>query len=332
MSSPDPLADLQLDILPYPLATAAQRELTDLLRTEWTSTDYDWSEAMRGDYSAHLAITSVLGRRQGTPLATATVHFARLRPEVAVIGNVLTLRRHRDQGLAGRVIEAVLALARTAGCQVCLLGTARNPHNVYLHHGFAWVNGTVMRRPLGADDFEQACFTPGQPAVLRAAHWGDLPGVTLLAAQPVGTVWLDAPRALFSGRYFPAERCLSNFPVLWYATAARGGLLAVLAGPDNSRVFGFGSVTLAAGGARTAATIEFATHDNYTTHLPALLAHLLQGCRARGLQQAEARVAAGDEAKLSCLRAAGFVVTDRQTGALNLGGSPADVLQLARTL
>lgn len=331
MSSSDPSADLQLDILPYPLADAARRELTGLLRTEWTGTDYDWNEAMRGDYSAQLVITSVLGRRQGAPLVTATVHFARQRPEVAVIGNVLTLRQYRDQGLAGRVIEAALALAQTAGCQVCLLGTARNPHNVYMHHGFAWVSGTVMRRHFAAADFERAGFAAGQPAVIRPAHWGDLPGLTLLAAQPVASVWLDAPRGLFSGRYFPAERCLSNFPVLWYATAARGGLLAVLAGPDNSRVFGFGSVTLSAV-THDAATVELAAHDNYTAHLPALLAHLLTGCQALGFRQVEATVAASDEAKLSCLRAANFAVTDRQPGALNLGGRPTDVLSLARTL
>ena len=333
MSSPDLLADLQLDTLPYPLAVTARDELIGLLRTEWTATDYDWLEAMRGDFSGPLAITSVVLRRRGEPLATATVHFARRQPEVAVIGNVLTLRRHRDQGLAGRVIEVALKLARDAGCKVCLLGTARNPHNVYMHHGFAWENGTVMRRHFDAADFERQCFAPGQPAVIRVAHWGDLPGLALLAAQPVATICLDYPRGLFSGRYLAAERCLSNFPVLWYDTSARGGLLIVLAGPDNSRVFGFGSVTLPANGTDPkTATVEFAAHDHYASHLPALLAHLLNDCREREVRQAEAMVAAGDETKLACLGAAGFTVTARLPAALRLNTGPMDVLQLSRTL
>jgi GNAT superfamily N-acetyltransferase/L-amino acid N-acyltransferase YncA len=333
MTSPDFLVDLQLDTLPYPLAVMARDELICLLRTEWTATDYNWLEAMRGDYSGQLAITSVVVRRQGMPLATATIHFARLQPEVAVIGNVLTLRQHRDQGLASRVIEVALKLAWDAGCKVCLLGTARNPHNVYMHHDFAWENGMVMRCHFKAADFEQKCFTPGQSAVIRAAHWGDLPGLALLAAQPVATICLDYPRGLLSGRYLAAQRCLSNFPVLWYDTSARGGLLAVLAGPENSRVFGFGSVTLTANGTHPrTATVEFASHDHYAPHLPALLAHLLNDCREREVRQAEAKVAAGDEAKLACLSAAGFTVTARLPAALKLNNGPMDVIQLGRAL
>lgn len=333
MSSLDLLADLQLDTLPYPLAATARDELIGLLRTEWTATDYNWLEAMRGDFSGQLAITSVVARRQGVPLATATVHFARRSPEVAVIGNVLTLRHHRDQGLAGRVLEVALQLARDAGCKVCLLGTARNPHNVYMHHGFAWENGTVMRRHFDAPDFEGQCFVPGQPTAIRAAHWGDLPGVALLAAQPVATICLDYPRGLCSGRYLAAERCLSNFPVLWYDTSARGGLLAVLAGPENSRVFGFGSVTLPANGTHPkTATVEFVAHDHYVSQLPALLEFLLNDCRQRAVRQVEAKVAAGDAAKLECLVAAGFTVTARQPAALKLTNGPMDVLLLSRAL
>jgi len=333
MLATDETTDWKLEALAYPLAAGVQQELTRLLRTEWTSTDYDWREAMEGAYSENLAITSVLARRHGEPLATATIHYARHHPEVAVIGNVLTHRSHRDRGLAGRVIEVALAQARVAGCQVCLLGTARNPHNVYMHHGFAWHDGSVMSRYFGAADFAQHAFAPGQPAAIRAANWGDLPGLTLLAAQPIATVSLDSTRGLISGRYLPVTRCLSNFPVVWYDTAARGGLLAVLAGPENSRVFGFGSATLGTAADRgQMATLEFVTHDHYAAHLPALLAHLLAGCRTREVLRVEAMVPSGDEAKLACLRTAGFAETACRPGALQLTSGPADVIVLCRTL
>lgn len=332
MSKRIPPQDLQLATLTYPLTVQEREDQAGLLRTEWTHTDYHWLEAMRGDYSEHLVIVTLQARHRGVALATATLHHARAQPEVAVFGNVLTLRQHRDQGLAGLVIEAALAHAQTAGCKVGLLGTARNPHNVYMHHGFAWATGTVMRRFFAGADFEQMCFAPGQTAVVRAAHWGDLPGLTLLAAQPLTSVCLDYPRKLCSGRYRPAERCLSNFPVLWYDTAARGGLLAVLAGAGNSRVFGFGSVTLPPAGATGPAVVEFSAHDHYTDKLPALLDHLLAGARTRGLARVEAFVPALDETKLAVLRAAGFAPSARLPGALPLASGAVDVVQLGRGL
>jgi len=333
MPTSDKTTDWKVESLAYPLNASAQRELTGLLRTEWTRTDYDWLEAMSGDYSEKLVIVSFLARRAGEPLATATVHFSRHHPEVAVIGGVLTHREHRDRGLAGQVIESVLAAAKSAGCSICLLGTARSPHNVYRRHGFDWQNGKVMRCALGATDFESRYFAAGQKAVVRAANWGDLPGVTLFAAQPLTTACLDYSHGLFSGRYVPAERCLSNFPVLWYDTAAAGGMFEVLAGPEDGRIFGFGTLTRSSSAARRqTATVDFATHDHYEAQLPALLARLLDGCPTRKIQRVEAMVPVGDEAKLACLRSAGFAPLALLPGILQLNSGPADVHLLRLTL
>ena len=324
---------LPLATLTYPLSAPDRAELIQLLRTQWTRTDYDWLEAMHGDYSERLVITSVLARRRGEAIATATIHFARERPEVAVLGGVLTRPDQRGQGLAGQVVEHALALARDAGCAVCLLGTAAKPRNVYLQHGFAWLNGAVMRRELGAAGLEARYFAAGQPAEIRPATWGDLGGFSLLLAQPLAMVGLDFPRGLFSGRYVPAERCLSNFPVLWYDTVARGGLLAVLAEPSAGRVFGLGTLTRGSGSARrSTALIDFSCHDNYLAQLPALLAHLLDVCQTREIQHIEAQVAAGDDAKLACLRSAGFQELARRPGALRLERETRDVLLFGLTL
>src|SRR5262245_7045678 len=124
--------DLAVEVLTYPLSPDRQIELVSLLRTEWAYADYNWIEAMQGDYSEHLIIASVLVREGGTAVATATIHFARHGPETAVIGSVLTHPARRGRGLAGRAINAALALAEDAGCKVCLLGTTTRPRNVYL--------------------------------------------------------------------------------------------------------------------------------------------------------------------------------------------------------
>lgn len=321
--------DLTLELLPYPLQPAAQAELIQLLRTEWTRTDYDWLEAMNGDYSEGLAITTVLARRNGEPLATATFHYTRAHPEVAVIGSVLTHRSHRNHGLAGRVIEFTLAQIKATGCAVCFLGTARKPHNVYTQHGFAWHNGSVMRHAFEPGDFEAKYFAAGQPAKVRPATWADLPGLTLLAAQPLATVCLDYPRGLLSGRHVTLERCLSNFPVLWYETVTRGGLLSVLTAPKSGRVFGFGSLTRASGSGRShTATVDFVAHDHYEAHLPELLAQLLAGARELGVRHVQACIAAGDAVKLHALRAAGFAELARLPAALKLIRETQDVIVL----
>lgn len=333
MSSPAQTAALQLEVLTYPLSPARQSELIQLLRTEWFRTDYDWLEAMNGDYSERLVIATVLGRHNGTAVATATIHFARERPEVAVLGGVLTHRDHRGHGVAGQVVAAAVALARDAGCAVCLLGTSKKPLNLYHQHGFAWLNGAVMRRELGAAGLEARYFAPGQPTEVRAATWGDLGGFSLLLAQPLAMVGLDFPRGLFSGRCVPAARCLSNFPVLWYDTVGRGGNLIALAEPESRRIFGLGSLTPGPGSARkSTALIDFSAHDNYLSQLPALLAQLLETCRAREIKHLEIQVAANDEAKLAGLGNAGFRELARTSGTLQLESGSQDVLLLSRNL
>lgn len=325
-------SDLEFETLAYPLSPAVQSELVRLLRTEWTHSDYNWIEAMHGDYSEALVIASVLVRRRGNVVATATIHFARRRPEIAVLGSVLTHPDHRRQGLAGSAIERALALAAEAGCQVCLLGTTMKPRNIYHQHGFGWQNGVVMRRCFGPADFEQDYFASGRSVTIRAANWGDLPGSAFLLAQPLGTASLDYLRGLMSGRYSPAERCLSSFPVLWYDTAARDGMLSVLVEAAAGRIYGIGSITRAPGPARRhTANLDFAAHENYEANLPGLLTHLLDGCSERRIQEVHACIADGDASKLACLRERGFRDVGRLPATLRLGNAFRDVLLLSKS-
>lgn len=325
--------DLHLETHPYPLVPDAQQELIQLLRTEWNRTDYDWLEAMNGDYGSNLAITSIVARRRGEAVATATVHHHRTCPEAAVLGGVLTRRQHRGHGIGGRVVAAALAVAQRAGCVLCLLGTAKSPTNLYSRNGFDWIRGSVMRRALTPADAVPDIFAPEQATTLRAADWGDLPGLTLLAAQPLATACLDFPRGLFSSRYVSPERCLSNFPVLWYDTVVRGGALQVVEGAQAGRVLGFGSISRGAGsGRRHTGTIDLCLHDAHVHLQPELLASLLDQCRVLGLSQVDAWVAGLDEAKQDCLRDAGFVEQARLPSALVVDEEPVAAVLLGREL
>lgn len=291
-----------------PLPNDQQRVLIDLWRTEWTRTDYNWLEAMNGDYSDTLTICSVLGRVDEEPAGTASVCFARVQPEVATIGNVLTHPRFRRLGIARHLTDITASLAFKAGCRAIYLGATRSPHCVYLKSGFQWHNGGVMRCVTPPDDApERDFFAPGQRTTLRNAQWGDLAAFACFAVQPIKTAVLDCSRALSSGKYATLQRCVSNFPMVHDDVCNREGVMRVLAGDAPNRVLGFGSLTPGHRPARRhIATIDFVVHDNYCADAPALLDDLLGSAPGLGIQHIEAFVAGPDLHKRELLEAAHF--------------------------
>jgi L-amino acid N-acyltransferase YncA len=160
-----------------------------------------------------------------------------------------------------------------------------------------------------------------------------LPGLTLFVAQPHPGVTLDYSRGLVSRTHRELERCLSNFPVLWYDTVAKGGLFAVLGATGGGRIFGFGTVTRASGAARRhEATLEVCVHENYAERQSELFASLLAACRSRGVERVHAFVPAQNEAGLAAFKREKFIVTGRLPDALHLNNGPADVVTLALRL
>ena len=81
---------MRTSLLTYPIEPAEQQRLIRLLRTEWNQTDFDWLQAMNGDYSDALTIRSVVGHIDNVDAGTASVYYAAERPEVSLVGNVVT--------------------------------------------------------------------------------------------------------------------------------------------------------------------------------------------------------------------------------------------------
>ncbi len=330
--------DVQLEHWQYPVSPVIANDLVGLLRTEWTRTDYNWLEAMYGDYGDDLTIISVVARHHGRAVATATVLYSRRNPEVSLLGNVVTRRDFRGHGIGGHVIKTAVDLAKQAGCRACFLGTQASEDNVYRRHGFEWHRGVVMRHSFDElnpflDPFEDEYFRPGQPTTIRSAHWGDLPGVTLLTIQPLQTFLLDYSRGLLSGQCEGLERCVSNFPLLMEDLRTRGGTMVVLTEPQIHRVFGFGTVTLGAGaGRRHTATIDLAVHDHYLSQAPTMIQWLLGYCRDREIQHVYAFAATVDTSKVSCLSEAGFSSNTKLRSAFVVNGQSSDVVLMEQEL
>ena len=322
--------DLRLEDWQYPVPPFIISDLVELLRTEWTRSDFDWLEAMHGDYGRDLTISSVIARHGDRPVATASALFSRQNPEIALLGNVLTLREFRGRGIGGRVVEAAVELAAKAGCRICLLGTQAIDGNIYRRHGFDWHRGVVMRRQLNESaPLEAEYFRADRPTEIRAANWGDLPGLTFLAIQHLDTLLLDYPRGLVSGQSEQLDRCVSIFPMLMEDVRTHGGTLVVLAESGNGRVFGFATVTLGGRAAQLrTATIDVAVHDHYLDQGPALVQWLLDYCERQDVGSVQAWVAEVDAAKLGWLQQAGFKPLTKLRSALCVNGKTSDVILL----
>ena len=325
---------LRIELWTLPIPPQRQAELIALYRTEWNKTDFDWLDAMNGDYSDTLVIQAAIARLDADPVATASVYYPVREPQVALIGNVLTHRDCRGLGIARRLTDRAARQAFAAGCRVCYLGATRSQRSLYLHCGFEWVSGGVMRRPApDGEAYEAEAFAPGQATAVRGAVWADMPGLACLLAQPAECLVADYPRGLYSTRYVPMTRCVSNFPAIWYDVQARGGVMCVLAGANPHRILGFGSLTPGPGAARRhRAVIDAAAHDHYGESAKAVIDWLIARCPELGIRAAEAYVASTDKQKAAWFASAGFRPAAELPRKLHVDGRDIDVTVLERSL
>lgn len=318
---------------PYPLDPAGQQELIGLWRSEWTRTDYDWLEALSGDYADSLETVSVVARIEGHPVASATVNFSKRSPETCLIGNVVTLAAFRGRGLAQQVTDAAVALGFDAGCTLAFLGSSRLNGNVYERCGFARLAGSMMRRTAPGYTDTGAEFVAGQAVEVREAQWGDMPGFVRLLTQPIADSVIDDPRGLVSIAHADPVRCVSAFAVVREDVDRHGGAMLMLASPEGSRIFGVGTLTPGPGSSgRHRAVIDLAVHANYAPSREDMTARLLDEASKRKLSLLEARVAAADTGKLDVLSRAGFHAIATLRGHLRLRTGPADAVQLEMRL
>jgi GNAT superfamily N-acetyltransferase len=323
---------MDLTWMTYPISSDRQAMLIGLWRTEWSHTDFDWLEAMNGDYAETLVIESLIGQVGGRPAGSASVYYPASDPEVCLVGNVITHPDFRRLQIARQLTERVVGHAFDAGCKVAYLGTTRSERCVYLNCGFDWVSGGVMRRPhADGSEGEVQFYTPAQQTRTREACWGDMPGLACLVAQPLESLVLDYAQGLVSPRYAAMSRCVSNFPVIWYDVQQRGGNMRVLVGEKAHRILGFGSVTLGPGSIRKhTASVDLCLHDQYQAAAPPLIDELVAEAKSSGVEFLYAHVAAIDRTKLQWLEAAGFRKVAELANDLQLDANQIDTLVLKR--
>ena len=163
-------ADLGVEFLRRPVAPADQLRVTDLLAAEWERSDVDWVPSLRGAYADTLTSVTSIGRCGDVDVGTATVSYAAVEPEIAVVENVTTLAEHRRRGIAAALTETVVQLAFDAGCRLCFLGNGGRVGQaaVYDRIGFARTGAIMRRAAPGFEAYERTLYASGQPVSVRA--------------------------------------------------------------------------------------------------------------------------------------------------------------------
>ncbi len=314
----------------YPAEPAEQQDLIRLWRSEWSRTDYDWVAALHGDYSATLNIVSLIARVESQPVASATVNFAKKSPEVCLLGNVVTLKPFRRQGIGVALTNAAVDCGFQAGCQVAYLGSSRLQGNVYERSGFERLAGYIMRRTASEHArCESEWFAAGQATNIRSAVWGDMPGLVSLLTQPLQSAAVDYPRGLMSIKHADPVRCVSAFAVVHDQIQQCGGVMQILASREGSRVFGLGTLTPDPAPSRAhRAVVDVATHDEYHKHMDEMLNRLREEATRRGIEVLRACVAASDVVKTSALSQAGFQLIASMPAHFRLRSGTEDALLL----
>ncbi|MCH2211289.1 MAG: GNAT family N-acetyltransferase [Fuerstiella sp.] len=314
----------------YPAEASVQQDLISLWRSEWSQTDYNWLEALYGDYSKTLTIVSMIARVDDQPVATATVNLPRNSPEVCLLGNVVTLKPYRGRGLGAAVTDAAVAYGFDAGCRIACLGSSRVRGNVYKRIGFEYLSGCIMCRSAGSEQHDDInLFASGQATKIRNANWGDMPGLVSLLTQSLPDTVLDYPRGLFSVKSADPVRCVSAFAAIHDQTRQRGGLMLTLASQSGSRVFGFGSLTPGPSPGRThQAVLDVAAHDRYSGSLGEIIDRLRYEATQRGVEVLRAFVGTEESLKTSALTVAGFRPAGRLSDHFQLRNGAMDAIVL----
>lgn len=325
---------VEISVHRYPVDAPTRARLIDLLQQVFPRTDVDWLQSMRGSYADVLTTCQIVGTLDGDPVSNASVAFAKDRPEVCVIEDVLTAPAARGLGIARRLTERAVQIAFDAGCRVAYLGNVATKSSVYEHVGFTRLRGVVMRRPAaGSDAFETAAFAPGQAALVRETNWGDLPGVVCLMAQPTGPTLTHFDQGLVSLRDAAPQRAVSNFTSVKYAAENSGGnMWSLVSAASPHRVFGFASIVPGPGPLRDhTARCDVTCHDHYADGVAALIGSTIRWAQQHAVSLLEACTAEADTAKRAWFAAAGFAEVARIPNVLHINNQPSDVLVLHRS-
>jgi len=308
--------DAEICRVQAPVPPALAWEIESLLLRIFEYGDYSLRSALSGAYSETLTCVFLVARKQGRVIAaTACLHRGK-NPCVAVIGPVGVASEYRRRGIGTRLVAGTIEYLRQQGAQAVYLSVSRrNPAaEFYKKLGFRPYHGIVMRRLLcTSGDFDRSYFRGHNLMRIRAAVWGDMPGVSALAVFPGSMYTFDLCRGLLSSKYIKPERFLSVFPEMMSMLTKQDGVANVVVVGSCENVVGIAHIRRAAGKAQHhIAEIDFYLHDNFIEQAEHLVRITLTQSASLSAKKVYFRCLACDAIKRTVIKALGA----RQIGVL----------------
>ncbi len=269
-----------------------------------------------------------VGEIDGEVVGSLSYYVATDRRDVGVIEFVATNERHRNKGIASCLMKAAIDRFRQDDGKALYLCTT-NPiaGHLYERHGFCYYVGDGMRYLApGAEDFDDTRWCHNGQATVRAAHWGDLPGLSALYNHPEPNWLLKDPLT----QTYAGMRYESHFVKLMRRIEDGRGGYVVLENPAGALVGAAAFERVGTFYEQHVAALSFRVTPAYQDETGALLQMAIERAGEIRIRTLQISIAACDDDVTRLVETAGFRKEARLADRLRTDEGWMDVLLYAR--
>jgi len=252
--------------------------------------------------------------------------------EIAYMGEVFTVKEHRERGVATNLLDVAVDFFRNSGGRAIYVTNLcpHAPHQIFRRIGFqAYGYGqhayggiirlTVSEKP---EVFDQEYYRHDSTTSIRSVNWGDLPHFIALLNHP--HPWIIRAYSIGLIGYTVFDELGKSFMSLMN-TLKRGNFGFVL---ENSRRRVMGTAYSSSLQSRSQShvkTVDFLVHPNYLGEADQLLKTFTDKSGEEKIEKLQAYAAATDESRVEILRSCGFEKEATMPDQLRIGGKKTDL-------
>ncbi len=261
--------------------------------------------ALKGELErGNLCVKLFLGDSGGEYLGSVVLLTPKPESDIGLVEFVGTSPEHRNKGVAGAILDALIkCFEENGGLALYLCTTNPIAYELYKKKGFASCIGDGMRRITSLNhEFDEGYLSYTGPPQIRVAEWGDMPRFAPLFNNPHNVFFIKD----FILPVFHDGRYESHFKKMLLPQEKGEGGLLVLESPDRCIV---GSCFLKVGPSfyeQHIGLIDYMIAPDYSGYVGDLLAAACEKAKELGLEMLLNRGAGCDTPKLAAFKDAGF--------------------------
>ena len=261
-------------------------------------------ELLSGAFASWLRSPYYIGEIGGQVAGYMTCLTPARNPEVGLVEFVSTSEEHRRKGVGTALLRQLIdRFEANGGLALYLCTTNPAAGRLYESCGFDYFVGDGMRYlAAAAGDFDAAYLAHAGEAAVREAHWGDLPGASVLFCHPQPAWEIKE----YLSHCFRDTRFEGHFVRLMRRVEEDRGLIMVLENPRR-RVVGCAIVErLPTFHQQHVAQLSFRLAPEYGDQTAELLDAAASRAHRIGISVLQAYAAEGDGSAGQALEQAGF--------------------------